>query len=199
MISNRKAAYVREAIGVFYKEPPLSSAIAELLASGFKHTELALLANKQIVDQSLGDLYSRTNEDADTGESPGIAFVDKDALGETAHSLGGGVFFVAVCVVMGCLVLATALIGGAMLAAIGAIVAVGAIGAMAATVGYQSSTEKLKEQVDKGHILLIVRVAEPRREKEVMAMLKKHGATDIEMLNAPLRPHETPESRGLSF
>lgn len=199
MSSNEKKACIRQAVGVFYDEPPLKSTIDDLLAWGFDRSELALLASEQIVENSLGEMYSRTNAGSDAPKSPGIAFVDKDALGETTKSLGGGVFFVAAAFVMAGLVLAAALLGGAMIAAIVGIVAVVAVGALVATISQQSDAEKLKEQVDKGHILLFVRITEPGKEKEVMAMLKKHNAADIQMYNSPLKPLETAQPQGLSF
>lgn len=199
MTSNKTETCIRQAAGVFYDETSLKSTIDELLASGFQRSELALLASEQVVEQSLGKFYERINTDSDTLDSPGIAFVSKDAIGETAHSLGGSLSFVVVVFVMGALVLASALLGGAMLTAIVGVVAVLAIGALAATVSRQSNAQKLKEQVDKGHMLLFVRVADAKREKEVMTTLRKHSAVDVRMYNAPLKPHEEPEPQGLSF
>lgn len=199
MTSNTKEASVRQAVGVFSDETSLKSTTDELLAAGFKPTELALLASTQVVEGSLGESYSRTNAESDASDSPGIAFVSKDALGEAAQSLGGGMSFIAAVFVMGGLVLASALWGGAMLAAIVGIIAVVAVGALVAYISQQSDAEKLKEQVDKGHMLLFVRITVAGREKDVMAILKKHSAMDIQMYNAPLRPGERSQPEGLSF
>ncbi len=199
MTSNEKQACVREAVGVFYQESLLKNAIEELSTKGFQQTEVALLASEQVVEQSLGDFYSGTNAESDTPGAPGIAFVNKEALGETAQSLGGGLSFVLVTFAMGALVLIAALLGGPMFAAIGGVVAVGVVGALVASVSYQSDAEKLKEQVDKGHILLFVKIADRKREKEVMAILKNHSAVDVKMYNAPLKPYAASQPEGLSF
>lgn len=199
MTSTRKATSVRQAVGVFSDETSLKRTTDELIASGIKPTELALLASEQVVETSLGESYSRTNADSDALESPGIAFVGKDALGEAAQSLGGGMFFIGAVFVMGGLVLVSALMGGAMLAAIVGIVAVVVVGALVAYISLQSDAEELKEQVDKGHILLFVRIAVADREKEIMAILEKHSAMDIKMYNAPLKPREVSQPQGLSF
>lgn len=199
MNPNEKQTTVRQAVGVFIDESSLTETINELFTLGYQRSEMALLASEQLVDLSLRDFYSRTNKDSDTHESPGIAFVGKEALGETAKSLGGGLFFVGATFVMGGLVLFAALVGGAMLAAILGVVAVGVVGALVATISNQSDAEQLKEQVDKGHILLFVRIADAVKEKEVMAILNKHKAADVKMYDAPLKPDEAPESQGLHF
>lgn len=199
MNSNGKQACVRQAVGVFYDEKSLKSTITDLLDSGFERTELALLASEQVVENSLGAFYGRTNADSDSQESPGIAFVSQDSLGETARAFGGGMFFIGAVFVMGALVLVAAFIGGALIAAIVGIGAVGAVGGVVAYISHQSDAEELKEQVDKGHILLFVKTENAGREREVKALLEKHNAVDIKIYNSPLKPHKEPEPQGISF
>ena len=106
------------------------------------------------------DLYARTNESADLPQAPAIAFIGRESIGETGHTLGGSLFFVGTTGVMGAVVASAAVFGGALLAAVGGIVGVGVVGALVATVIHQSDAEYLQQQVDEGHILLFVRITD---------------------------------------
>ncbi|MDP1930794.1 MAG: hypothetical protein Q8L60_04995 [Gammaproteobacteria bacterium] len=193
MTANGNDTTIREAVGVFHGGKELKDAISELRAAGFAHEELGLLASDQVIEGALGDLYARTNSDSDAAGSPAIAFVNREAVGEATHSLGGGLFFVGTTGVMGAIVASSAILGGAVVAALGGIVAVGVAGALAATISHQSDAEILKEHIDKGHILLFVRMADPAREGEAMAILKKHSGTDVRMYDAQIRSCEPTE------
>ena len=85
---------IREAVGVFSGGDTLEAAIENLVTSGFHREELGLLAGEQVIEQSLGGYYARTNANPDTPESPAIAFVNRDSVDEATKSVGGGLFFI---------------------------------------------------------------------------------------------------------
>lgn len=188
-----KDTTIREAVGVFHGGSALKEAISELLTAGFHREELGLLASDQVIEDSLGDLYARTNANSDSPESPAIAFVSRDSVGEMTQSLGGGLFFVGTTGVMGAVVASSAVLGGAVIAALGGIVAVGVVGALVASISHQSDAEILHEHIDKGHILLFVRITDPGRESDAMAILKRHSGTDVRMYDALIGAGESAE------
>jgi outer membrane lipoprotein SlyB len=183
---------IREAVGIFFSAEHLRDAIKELLASGCKAEELGLLASEAVVERSLGDLYARTNRNPDSPRAPAIAFIGKESNGQAASALGGGLFFVGTSGAMGAVVASSAVLGGALLAAIGGVVAVGLVGALVARVIHQSDAEFLQEHVDDGHILLFVRLTDATREEQVLAILTRQSGTDVKMYEVPVVAEQPP-------
>src|SRR5688572_25724268 len=104
MTTNENEPPIREAVGIFFDGQHLKDALKDLRASGFEPEELGLLASEHVVVRSLGDLYARTNESADSAQAPAIAFIGKESSRETARTLGGSLFFVGTSGVMGAVV-----------------------------------------------------------------------------------------------
>jgi hypothetical protein len=184
--SSKDGLPVREAVGIFFDADHLKDAIKDLLTSGFEPEELGLLASEQVVERSLGDLYARTNERAASPQAPAIAFIGRKSIGETGHTLGGGLFFVGTSGVMGAVVASAAVFGGALLGAVGGIVGVGVVGALVATIIHQSDAEYLQHQVDEGHMLLFVRMNGTDREQPAMSILNRHCGVDVKMYEIPV-------------
>ena len=61
MSKKAEVSGIREAVGVFMGADDLKRAGEALLAAGFDRTALGLLASKEAVESSLGDLYARAN------------------------------------------------------------------------------------------------------------------------------------------
>jgi hypothetical protein len=192
METSKNEPSIREAVGIFFNAQHLKDTIKDLLASGFDPEELGLLASEQVVERSLGDLYTRTNENADSAQAPAIAFIGKESIGETASALGGGLFFVGTSGITGAVVASAAVFGGALLAAIGGIVGVGVVGALVATIIHQSDAEYLQQQVDEGRILLFVRMADSAREQQAMDILIRHCGVDVKMYEVPVKKRSVP-------
>jgi outer membrane lipoprotein SlyB len=82
-------------------------------------------------------------------------------------------------------VASSAVLGGALLAAIGGVVGVGIVGALVAMMIHQSDAEYLQQQVDEGHILLFVRMADFSREQQAMNILTRHSGVNVKMYEVP--------------
>jgi hypothetical protein len=182
---NKPVNTIREAIGIFHNAESLHEAIDELLAAGFTTEELGLLASEQVVENSLGDLYERTNDNPESTDAPAIAFVRRDTLGETARTHFASMFFVGTGGVMGGLVATAAVVASPLLVALGTVVGVGMVGAAAAAFIHQSDAEYLQQQVDEGHILLFVRIDDARGQ-QAMNILKRHSGLDVKMYDVPV-------------
>lgn len=177
---DNKKQTIREAVAVFYEVTHLKEAVNALLAAGYSSDQIGLLASEHSVRESLGEFYTHTNNTLDASKAPVTAFVDKDHPSQQQQdSLGGSLFFVGTSGAMGAVVASSAVLGGALLAALSGVVAVGVIGAMAGKVIHQSDAEYLQQQIDEGHILLFVRLPEspsdPIREEEVLNLLRHHS------------------------
>src|SRR5687768_858923 len=193
MTNKNPEPIVREAIGVFAEVDPLKEAIDSLIAAGFARDKLGLLASEQVVKQSLGDFYTQTNESHDSHRAPAIAFVGKDALGEAGQSLGGGMFFVGTAGVTGALVTSAAVLGGALLTAVGGVVGVGLVGLAVSSIIHQSDAESLQHQIDEGRMLLFVRV-EPGNEESAKNILEQHNASAVKVHDVAVKAGERNKS-----
>lgn len=177
---------IREAVGIFITAEPLRAAMNELLAAGIGREQQGLLASEQVVEQSLGDLYSRSSAARDDETAPAVVFMDKSADGEAAESVGGSLFFVGTTGVMGAVVASSAVLGGALFAAIGGAAAVGVVGALVGKIIHQDDADYLQQQVDEGHILLFVRLPGTSGEAQVLDILSRHSGMDAKMYDVPV-------------
>jgi hypothetical protein len=189
MTTKSKEPTVREAIGVFSEVELLKDAIDTLIADGFDREKLGLLASEQAVKQSLGDFYTETNESHDSNRAPAIAFVGIDALGEAGQSLGGGLFFIGTAGVAGALVASAAVLGGALLTAVGGVIGVGLVGLAVSSVIHQSDADFLQQQIDEGRLLLFVRV-DPGNEQQAIRILEQHNATAVKVHDVTVKAGE---------
>jgi hypothetical protein len=198
MAIGKREPTIRQAVGIFHNAESLRGAIEELLVSGFTQDEIGILASEQVVERSLGDLYVRTNEASESPDAPAVAFVRRESLGDAARTHAGGLFFLGASGAAGGVVASSALLGSALLPAVGAVVGVGLVGLFVASFIHQSDAEYLQQQIDEGQILLFVRV-EPEREQEVVRRLIRHSGLDVKIYEVPVRHPAVPNApRGTS-
>jgi hypothetical protein len=181
--SNKLA--VREAVGVFLESDSLHKAVDDLTAAGFSVEQLGLLAGEHTVRQRLGDFYTWINESADKEGGPRTAFVTNNSVGDTFHSLVGSLFFVGTTVASGAAVASAAILGGALVAAIGGAVVLGGVAGAMALIINESDAEYLEKLLDEGHLLLFVRTDDPDLEKKALQILSKHGTYEARAYTAP--------------
>jgi hypothetical protein len=185
-----KAATVREAVGVFSEAQQLTSAIDALERSGFERSQFGILAAESTVTKELGELYRRTSAVHDPKKEPAIAFVSRDSIGEAGESMKGSLYFVGMSGVAGLIVASAAVLGGALVAAVGGIVGVGLVGLAVGSVIHQSAADELKQRVDEGHILLFVRLPHGGREQQAKDILARYSTTDVKVYDIPIKAGE---------
>ena len=191
MDNKNDAPTLREAVGIFFDGKHLHAAIDELESSGFDLAKLGLLAGEYTVKQQLGEFYTEINKSADSPDGPRTAFVADKSMGDTAHALIGGLFFVGTTVASGAIVASAAVLGGGLLAAAGGAVAIlGLTGGALSLIIHQSDAEYLEEQIDEGHLLLFVQTENSEQEQVVLDILTKHGAFDAKVYQAPAVNHD---------
>lgn len=170
---------IREAVGVFHEWNSLEAAVDELENSGFNMAEISLLAGEQAVQDKLGHVYEKVSELEDDADTPRAAYVARDSEVEAKTGLIGGLAYVGAVAAVGAIVasggtLAWA-IGGAALAGGGG----GLIGAAASRLlGHKKATD-LQAQLDKGGLLLWVRLKDDAHEKRALEILNAHSGEDV--------------------
>jgi hypothetical protein len=189
---------VREAVGVFHSWESLEAAVDELQNSGFDQSEVSLLAGEKAVQDKLGHLYEKSSDLEDDADAPRAAYVARDSLVEAKTGVIGGLAYVGAIAAVGAIVasggtLAWA-IGGAALAGGGG----GLIGAVASRWLGREGAKDLQAKLDKGGLLLWVRVRDHEHEKRAVDILSKHSADDVHVHELPVsRDPETDPLAGL--
>jgi hypothetical protein len=176
---------IREAVGAFVDADIAHDAIDELLASGFKHEEMGLLAGEYTVRQSLGDFYTQTNQYSESADAPNTAFVATESVGDTVHAVIGTLFFAGTTVAAGAAVASAGILGGGLAAAVAGVAAIGAIGGVLGGIIHESDAEELEQQIEEGHLLLFVRARDSALEKRAVGILQKHTPIEVKVVTAP--------------
>lgn len=169
---------LREAVAVFDDEKALETAVDELLLKGLTEEDISLLAGEPTLRAKLGHIYERVEDIEDSPEAPRKGFMSSDSRTEGLAALVGLPVYVAG--VGTAAIVATG--GGAIVAVIaavaGASLAAGAVGmAIARAVG-RHHAEQMQHQIERGGILLWVRVDE-ERDRDVLDILRRNGGRDI--------------------
>lgn len=188
MASEREPHTLREVIGIFVDGAQIKAAIDDLTACGFEKDRLGLLASEYAVKSSLGELYTRTNVSHDPSKAPSMAFVEADSDGEMVQSGRGGLYFAGSTMALGAVVVSAAVLGGALLSALAGVAAVGALGSLAGSIISQSDAEYLEQEVEKGRLLLFVRVDDAGAEAQAEEILSRHAALDIRAYDVNVSP-----------
>ena len=168
----------REAVGVFPDSGALERAVNELETAGFDPAAISVLGSDREVRRRIG-LYRSVAEIEDDARAPRAPFVSgyKRAVDETnavAFPLYiGGIAGLAAVVASGgalALAIAAAIIGSATGASLGGLLA----GAIA-----EHNAKRIQAQIERGGLVLWVKVDDANAEQRALAALEKSGAQDV--------------------
>jgi hypothetical protein len=192
-----KAEYtVREAVGVFHDRDSLLTAVDELTSSGFDRAELNLLAGDRAIERKLGHNYQKVQELEDDAMVPRAAFVGTHSLAEARTGMIGGLAYIGATVAAGAVVAS----GGALAATIAAAAIAGGggglLGALGARMLGRDRAKSLKDQLDRGGLLLWVHCREAAQEQRATEILSRNGAEDVHVHDLPAS--EDPDANPLS-
>jgi hypothetical protein len=177
---------VREAVGVFTAEQGLYDAIDELERNGFTRSDLSLMAPRAFVEQELQHELRTISEVEDDARVPRAAVFKQQTFGELKGVL------IAVPVYIGAI---TAVIIAAALGweTLGIVLAAAIVGALAGGLGFLLSrrferrrADYLREQLERGGIVLWVRIRTSKLEERATTILRECGATDVHVHTLPV-------------
>ena len=176
----------REAVGVFMDADDLKRAGQELLKNGFDRTALGILAGKEAVEKSLGDLYVRANAFSAHPDAPHMALVRHESMGATVHAWLGGLSLAGTTALGAVAVASSAVLGGALVAAAAGAATVGSIGMVMRAIIHEDDAEHLQEQVDNGRLLLFARTHTSDEERRATQILSKNNALEAKVYDVPV-------------
>jgi hypothetical protein len=170
---------IKEVVGVFQDPKALEAAVDELEISGFDRAAISVLATDAQSVQQVESFYRTVKDIEDGRRVPRAAFVSRDSRAEGAAATVGIPLYI------GGLAGAAAVVasGGALALAIAAAIAGGATGAgfgaiLTAAIARHHAAQ-VREQLDKGGLVLWVRVRDADAENRAIAVLSKMGARDV--------------------
>lgn len=170
---------IPEAVGVFDTFEDLQQAFYDLRMVGIHHSDISLLADEKALKEKLGKAYWRSSELEDDPHAPRAHFVSEEAIGELEGAIAGGFFFVGSFVAM-----AAMLTPASTLAASIAAIAIGGspaavIGTLLARLVGKHHKDYYADQIERGGILLWVRVRDKEREELAVKIMKGHSGRDV--------------------
>ncbi len=174
---------VREVVAVMETVPALEMAVRDLRMVGFEQEAISLLASQDAVQAGLGHRYERVEEMEDEPRAPRTNFVSIESVNKREDWVTGSLTTLPALLAASTVVAST----GAVAAAIAGSAAVGAALATVFTRWMDKGhADWLQEQLDKGGILLWVRVASPDEEARAIDTLRQHAAHDIRAHDIPV-------------
>ncbi|MDA0307520.1 MAG: hypothetical protein O3A58_02670 [Proteobacteria bacterium] len=177
---------VPEAVGVFDDADSLQATIDELQEHGFARHSLSVLADAKAVEEKLGHIYKRVEEEEDDPKAPRTIFVPLESIGDAEGALIGFPLYVAATAAT----VIVAASGGTLLTAIMAATGAGAggalIGGIFAKMVAKHHADYIQDQIDHGGLLLWVNLPDAEHEKKAVEILKKHSAHDVHVHNIPI-------------
>ena len=176
---------IREAVGVFHDWSSLQATVDELQISGFDRAEISLLAGENAVEEKLGHVYQKVGELEDDPKVPRAAFVGRDSMVEARVGVIGGLAYVGALAAVGAIVASGGTVAAAIIGAVAAGGGGGLIGSVASRWLGRDRAKQLQAQLDKGGLLLWVRVRDGDHEKRAVDILGKHAADDVHVHDIP--------------
>jgi hypothetical protein len=170
---------IREAVAAFNDSETLQQAVADLQSHGFDRSEISFLARGGL------DHQDDTRRAEDDPRAP------RDAATTDADMRQARVLGTSLAAVLAGFAAAgfTVMTGGVVaLAAGAAVLAAGGVGAAGALVGRAAGEEEkdfLQEQIDRGGVLLWVRIRDAEAERRALDILRRHSAHDVHVHDLP--------------
>lgn len=174
-----QARAIREVVGAFGSVEQLDRTVEDLRGEGFDTADISILASDATVERKLGHRLDDTRTAEDDPEVPRRAWTAPQARTEGKGALTGVLGYIGA-VSAGAVTLAT---GGTALAAVMLGILAGggaaAAGARLANALDKPLADSLQRQIDRGGILLWVKVGDDARAQAAKDILLRHGAQDV--------------------
>lgn len=170
---------IREAVGVFQQWVDLRSAVDDLMTHGFDRAEISLLANEATVEKKLGKAYEEIRSLEDHPTAPRTDYVGDDSLVEARTGIIGALAYVGALAAVGVVVASGGTIAAAIVAATVAGGSGGVVGSLAARMLGRERERDLRAKLEKGGLLLWVRIRDAEHEQRALDILQRNKADDV--------------------
>jgi len=178
------AETIREAVAAFDDPGALQAAVSDLQSHGFDRADISVIAPEDLE----GHVAGRAGDVRDAEDDPGVerSAVVSDTDVRQGRVLGTSLASVLAAFAAAGLTVAT---GGAAAVAAGAAVAAaggaGAVGALLGRVAGEEQQHFMREQLERGGVLLWVRLPDAAAEPRALDILRRHSAHDVHVHEFP--------------
>lgn len=169
-------ATFREAVGIFHDVHAFQAAVDELVKAGFERCDLSLLASQATVEQKLRHRYRALGQDAPDAATPRVAYLAAQAQPDHVPA---ALFHLGPLTAVWKLVASGGALATAAATAAGADEAPEGVETLFAWFINDAYADHIAEQIQRGALLLWIRVRTPARESKAIHILARQGADDI--------------------
>ena len=166
---------LREVVAIFGSREALEDAIEDLLSNGFDRTQLSLLADHEVVEETLGHPLGDVHRVAEDAEAPRSGALERPDVGNVAGVAVGPPAAFAALAAAGITAATGGAFAGVALAALAAGGGVGALGAILAKRYTDDVAQEFEEQIAHGGIVMWVNLREPTQEQRAREILARHA------------------------
>lgn len=152
----------RRVAGTFFSGNKLDSAIKALLDNGFEKDQIDMLCTEETVRDKLKQDYVCIGAIADDEDA--TRFVEKEGTASTVSATIGGLSLAGGAIGGGAIIASAGLLGGPVAVATAASTVAGGLGALAGAFISKSDVDILQDELNAGHILLLVQTEEGRQK-----------------------------------
>jgi hypothetical protein len=184
MSGEQSRTTVREAVAVFDEVSELDAAVEDLLAAGFKKSDISLLASEDAVSKKLGHRYERVEEMEDEPDAPRIAYRTRASIGESDDVIIGTLTYLPAVAAAGTVVASEGVVAAAVT---GTAIAGALIGSVLTRWLDKHHATRLQEQLERGGLLLWVRTPDSQTQRRAVDILTRHSAHDVHIHQLPVR------------
>jgi hypothetical protein len=181
---DQPAETIREAVAAFDDPQTLQAAVSDLQSHGFDRADISVIAPEDLAGHVAGRAGDVRKAEDDPGVERSAVVGDTDV--RQARVLGTSLASVLAAFAAAGLTVATG--GAAAVAAGAAAVAAGGVGAAGTMLGRiagDSERNFLQEQIERGGVLLWVRVRDAAAEPRALDILRRHSAHDVHVHEIP--------------
>jgi hypothetical protein len=178
---------MREAVAIFDDAVSLEAAVADLRANGFAEDDLSILAGAEAIQEKLGHGYQEAEQAEDDSSAPREPVIPAPELAAHERNLTNVYAVMPILLSAGVVVATT---GPLAALAVGALVGGTLLSTTLAGLMDARYAEHLDEQLERGRVLLWVRIPGAAKEQTAVDVLKKHAGHGVHVHE--IRPEGRP-------
>jgi hypothetical protein len=176
---------IREAVAAFADAQAMQAALSDLQSHGFDRADISFIARDSYLKGHLAQDYDDVRQAEDDPKARRATPVEETDIRQRRTLEVSTGATIAAFAAVGLTVAtggATALAAGIGAAAAGG---VGGLGALVGRLYGQGQQKFMQEQIDRGGVLLWVRLRDADAEQRALDILRRHGARDVHMHDIP--------------
>ena len=188
---------VREVVGIVDSPEELETAVDYLNAVGVDRGDIDLMADRWTILRKLGKYYSEAQSVAGKPDVPRQALIMREDSAEGEAAAFGLFTYLGALGAAGAVMATGGALPAAALAALAGGAASGGLGAVLGRSLGRRKSDKLRQQLEGGGLVLFARIHSPETESKALSAMRNAGAQDVHVheINLPETIDDIPLSK----